>query len=226
MGAGKSSRFSDSSGNQSEQKQYKCLGDETLIFYTLNAFIIPEIVSQAVLVVSENQFGGILSKVKDKNYPIPVDVISGGAERQDSVQCGVDCLGKDVDVVIVHDAVRPFVLKKWIEKTVELCSQYDGAIVAIRLNDTLKKVKNHEVQTTVNRENTWRAQTPQTFNMEILKKALKNAKEKSILATDEAQLVEMVGGQIAVLEGSPINIKITTRQDWELAEVIGKTNPW
>ena len=226
MGAGKSSRFSDSSGDYSEKKQYKCLGDEPLIFYTLNEFIIPEIVSQAVLVVSENQVDEILSKVNDKNYPMSVDVIPGGAERQDSVQCGVDCLGNDVDLVIVHDAVRPFVQKKWIEETVELCSQYSGAIVAIQLNDTLKKVKNNEVQTTVNRENTWRAQTPQTFKMEILKKALKNAKENSILATDEAQLVEMVGGQIAVVEGSPTNIKITTREDWELAEVIGKTNPW
>ena len=226
MGAGKSSRFSDSSGDHSEKKQYKYLGDEPLIFYTLNAFIIPEIVSQVVLVVSENQVDEILSKVNEKDYPILVNVIPGGAERQDSVQCGVYFLGNDVGVVIVHDAVRPFVRKKWIEETVELCSQYDGAIVAIRLNDTLKKVMNNEVQTTVDRKNVWHAQTPQTFKMEIMIKALKNAKENSILGTDEAQLVEMVGGQIAVVEGSPTNIKITTREDWELAKVIGKINSW
>lgn len=221
-GAGRSLRFSRESDPSSSQdrKQFKFLGNQPLIFITLQPFFESNIVSSIALVVPHDVVRWMREKVKDRLLEKEVTVIPGGSRRQDSVWNGLKEVSGSCDVVVVHDAVRPFFKKEWIEETVELCSNFDGAIVAVRANDTLKRVKNEIISATLPRGEIWHAQTPQTFNTDVLLSAFENARTAGITCTDEAQLVELNGGRVAIVEGSFQNIKITTIEDWVVAESI------
>ena len=109
-----------------------------------------------------------------------------------------------------------------IEKTINACDQYDGAIIAVPAKDTLKKVTNYKIQSTVDRNEIWHAQTPQTFRRGKLENALHSAKEEGITGSDEAFLLERLGYNVAVVEGTFDNLKITTPDDWRIAEAMWK----
>ena len=147
-------------------------------------------------------------------------MIAGGAERQESVSYAFAAMRDSVDVVVIHDAARPFLEPSWIEKTVEAVRNYDGVIVALRATDTLKSSRNGVIDTTLDRSLIWQAQTPQTFKVEILEAAFEKAKRDGVTSTDEAQLVENAGGKVAIVEGSTFNLKVTTKRDLVLAEAI------
>jgi len=221
-GAGRSLRFSGDADPSSSQnrKQFKFLGNQPLIFITLQPFLKSEIIDSIVIVTPEDTVDGMTDNVKPYLRNKQLLVIPGGPKRQDSVWNGLCGIPKNCDIVIVHDAVRPFFKEEWIEETVNLCSDYDGAIVAVRTKDTLKKVREKAILETLPRGNIWQAQTPQTFHKDVLIAAFDHARESAITCTDEAQLVELNGGRIAIVEGSYQNIKITRHEDWELAESI------
>lgn len=224
-GAGQGLRFSgDSSGlnRHDKKKQFLQLGDKPLIFTTLEPFLQSTIITSVIVVVPEDRIDWINNQVKTGLFNKPVYVVLGGDTRQRSVRNGVEVAASQHDVVVVHDAVRPFFKEVWISETVNLCEKFDGAIVAIKAKDTLKKVNDGVVNSTLEREGIWQAQTPQTFKTDVLLAAIESADEKGIIGTDEAQLVEMNGGRVAIVEGSILNIKITTQEDWELAKAIWK----
>lgn len=209
-GAGESVRFGG-------RKQFRSLDGEPLIFVTLRPFLECDLVDSVVLVVPEDAVGWTKQSVAKNRWQKSVGVVAGGIQRQDSVRNGLGGVPDRCDVVVIHDAVRPFARVTWIEETVRLCEDYDGAIVAVEASDTLKRVQDGVILETVERQGVWQAQTPQAFRRERLVSAFGQADSEGWSVTDEAQLVERTGGRIAVVRGSPLNIKITSPEDWDLA---------
>jgi len=148
--------------------------------------------------------------------------VAGGSSRQISVHNGLAAVDESSEIICVHDAVRPFASKNLIEKAVTACKDHDGVIVALSSTDTIKRVMEDQILETIPREKIWRAQTPQVFSKAALQEALELAKSEDIQGTDEAALLERIGYQIGFVEGSPMNIKITTEEDWVFAEAIYK----
>jgi 2-C-methyl-D-erythritol 4-phosphate cytidylyltransferase len=142
----------------------------------------------------------------------------GGSSRQASVAAGLELV--DVPTVIVHDAARPFVTETMLEAVIAPLSEVDGAITALRMNETIKRADGDLVIETVDRSNLWRSQTPQAFRTDALRKAHLKARDESFAATDDAQLIERYGGHIALVPGDPANIKLTYEDDFVVAEAM------
>ena len=150
-----------------------------------------------------------------------VRVVQGGETRQESVARGLDAVPRDA--VIVHDAARPFVGIDLLKRVVDALTNFDGAIAAVPVNETLKSAAGGRVIETVDRSSLWRAQTPQAFHTEILRAAHAAARLDGFAATDDAQLVERTGGSIGIVEGDPRNVKLTYEADFALAESLAKS---
>jgi 2-C-methyl-D-erythritol 4-phosphate cytidylyltransferase len=144
-------------------------------------------------------------------------VTAGGASRQRSVSLGLERVG-DAPHVVVHDAARPFLSEPLLRRVLEGIGECDGAIAAEPVEETLKTVEDERVARTVDRSTLWRAQTPQAFVTGALRRAHERAPDAD--ATDDAQLVELAGGTIAVVRGERHNIKVTYDEDFEMAESI------
>jgi 2-C-methyl-D-erythritol 4-phosphate cytidylyltransferase len=146
-------------------------------------------------------------------------VIAGGITRQESVWRGLQRLGEGIDLVVVHDGVRPFVSKALLRETLRQAARYGAAIAAVPVKDTLKRVsKRGEVEATVSREGLWRVQTPQAFQRQMLQAAFLHAWEQGIRATDESGLIEALGQQVKIVPGVESNIKVTTPDDLLVCE--------
>jgi 2-C-methyl-D-erythritol 4-phosphate cytidylyltransferase len=145
-------------------------------------------------------------------------IVEGGATRQGSVARGLERI--DTEAVVVHDAARPFASARLIGRLLEALVQFDGAISAIPVKDTIKEAPQGRILSTVDRTPLWRAQTPQAFRTKRLRGAHANALERGLDATDDAQLVESYGGAVGIVEGSEMNIKLTTPEDFVLAEAM------
>ena len=203
-----------------ENKQLKILGDRPLVFHTLRPFIDSELINEIVVVAPENDVQQLSRELKSMISVKSVMVVAGGNTRQKSVFNGLKAASDSSELICVHDAVRPFVTKELIEKAVNACSEHDGVIVAQSSTDTIKKVMDDQIMETLPRETIWRAQTPQVFSKSALQEALKMAEDENIQGTDEASLLERIGYQVGFVEGSSLNIKITTEEDWVFAEAI------
>ena len=202
------------------KKQLKIMGGRPLLFHTLKPFIDSDLIFEIVVVAPKNDVQQLNRELKSMISVKPVTVVSGGNTRQKSVFNGLKAASDSSELICVHDAVRPFVTKKLIEKAVNACSEHDGVIVAQPSTDTIKKVMDNQILETLQREMIWRAQTPQVFSKSVLQEALKMAEEENIQGTDEASLLEKIGYQVGFVEGSSLNIKITTEEDWVFAEAI------
>jgi len=147
-------------------------------------------------------------------------VVCGGASRQDSVAAGLRAVNSPVDVVVVHDGARPFAGTSLVEEVVERAREHGSAIAAVPVKDTIKQAtETGFVHNTVPRERLWAAQTPQAFAYDVLVRAHAQAEADGFLGTDDAELVERLGGaEIAIVEGSYDNLKITTPDDLVVAE--------
>jgi len=216
VGAGRGLRFASDSQTQ---KQFLLLGGEPLILKTLQPFLTSNRISSCVLVVPKSAVDLIKKEVAPYASGDNIRVIAGGERRQDSVRFGVEA-ADGADVVVVHDAVRPFVRQEWISQVIDRCINNDGAIVALSVSDTLKKVVDGRISETIPRDNIWQAQTPQAFRRELLMEVYASVDWENVHVTDEAQLLEIVGKSVAIVPGSSENFKITTQDDWSKAEVI------
>lgn len=151
-----------------------------------------------------------------KSLNASYDIILGGATRRQSVANALDRMPQTVDIVAIHDAVRPFwPQSKWTE-LVDACRYNDGAILAVPVSDTLKNHSGSQT-VTVDRRDLWMAQTPQVFRADVLREAHRQAERTGSTATDDADLVERTGGRVEIIPSTTTNIKITTPDDWELA---------
>ncbi|HYW78971.1 MAG TPA: 2-C-methyl-D-erythritol 4-phosphate cytidylyltransferase, partial [Thermoguttaceae bacterium] len=153
-----------------------------------------------------------------------IEVVDGGEERADSVAAGLQRVKDDVDFICVHDAARPCLVDAWIDKIFAAAEQTDAAIFATPVAGTLKRMgADNTIAETVDRQGLWEAQTPQVFRRELLLKAY--AAREGFQGTDEAQMVERIGHPVTIVPGSPMNMKITTKEDQRLAEQALKALP-
>jgi 2-C-methyl-D-erythritol 4-phosphate cytidylyltransferase len=198
------------------------LGDAPLILHALLAFERAPSVAEVILVVPRDERDRVLSEVVER-YGLKkvLKVVAGGATRQESVYHGLKETGEETEIVVVHDAVRPFVTEDLIERSIEGARHHGGAIVAVPMKDTPKQVgPDGMIQRTLDRSGLWLAQTPQTFRRALLWEAYRKAELGRLHATDDAALVERLGHPVGIVPGSWENIKITTPEDLVIAEAM------
>lgn len=148
--------------------------------------------------------------------PSSLRLVIGGERRQESV---FNALAEVTsEVVVVHDAARPLAGSEIVRSVVERLAEWDGAVAAVPMDETLKRVEERQVSETVDRSNLWQAQTPQAFRTSVLRDAHVRARADGMLATDDASLVENYGGRVCVVRASRTNIKVTYPEDFALAE--------
>ena len=215
--AGKGKRMA-----HSVPKYFIRLEDKPVLAYTLEAFEKCPDVNQVLLVVRSGEEKYCLKEVVEKyQFRKVLKVVIGGERRQDSVYNGIKELDQDTDIVVVHDGVRPFVPPALISETIKLAMYVDGVVAALPVKDTIKEVtRDGLIKGTPNRDSLWFAQTPQTFKKRVLEEAFMRAFTDNFHGTDEASLVERMGGKVKIIEGSHENIKITTKEDLFYAELI------
>ncbi len=201
-----------------ELKQFKKLNGQPLYEHSLKTFIDVSLFGEIILVVPVENQKTIEQQVK-KKYKSLVKVIVGGMNRQDSVKNGVMNSSSKTDLVVIHDASRPFITKKLIKDCILACSNSDGAIIALQPFDTIKYSKSNVVEKTIDREKVWMAQTPQAFIKEKILEAYNN-KLDGLIMTDESSMMEGMGYKIKIVRGSENNFKITTDNDWKRAEMV------
>ncbi len=213
LAAGSGSRFG-------EKKQFKKLNEKPIWVYSLNTFIRSKCVDELILVIPNDSIETLKKSQVfiSLNNKHSIELVSGGESRKDSVINGLKAVKKTNDIVCIHDAARPFIKASYIKHSIDACSEFDGAIIAIPAVDTVKKADNKLIKNTIDREFLWMAQTPQTFKKEKLLYAIKNFSHLNI--TDESMLMEEANFKIKLIEGDQSNFKITNEIDWELAKVI------
>lgn len=205
-------------------KAFVSLSGKSLYQHSLETFLKHPRVAEVVLVLpSKCQAPTVSHPSWSLALTGKFGIIVGGERRQDSVYNGLLALGSDVEGVLIHDAARPFVSPSLIDRLVAELKAGRNAIAAIKVSDTIKEVEGEKIIRTVNRQTLWQAQTPQAFIVSQLKEAFAVAAEQNWAeATDEAFLIEKLGGTVHVVEGDAQNLKITTPADLELAEAVLK----
>jgi len=208
-------------------KQYLLLAGKPILAHTLQIFEDASSFDDIYLIVPEAEIPYCREHVVERYGLAKVRrIVAGGAERQQSVMNGLKAMAgaDDDDVVLIHDGVRPLISPLLLERAVEKAREYDGALVAVPVKDTIKVVKDGIVSETPLREELWLAQTPQAFRYSVIMAAHEIAAAKRYLGTDDASLVERMGKEVHIVMGDYRNIKITTPEDLVLAEAFLKEN--
>ncbi len=216
VSAGKGHRFMEG-----KKKQFYLLAGKPILAHTLNKFETCPLIHSIVLVVGEEDMDYCMNEIIEKyHYRKISQIVPGGRRRQDSVKNGIDALSKDVEVVVIHDGVRPFVTKAMIEESIHSAIRFGAVVVAMPVKETIKIAHlDGTVLKTLDRESLWQIQTPQTFQAHLIKEAFHKAAEEGFIGTDDASLVERLGVKVHILPGSYANIKITTKEDLMLAHL-------
>jgi 2-C-methyl-D-erythritol 4-phosphate cytidylyltransferase/2-C-methyl-D-erythritol 2,4-cyclodiphosphate synthase len=204
-------------------KQMLDIGGGTMLEHSLRAFHGHRLVSEIVVVLPKDRTALGFETGGVEGTPGPaVHAVAGGGRRQDSVAAAFDRVSADADVVLIHDAARPFVSAGLIERTIGAAMTHGAAIAAVQSRDTVKRVARHAGDTvivdTIPRETVYLAQTPQGFRREVLAAAIAVGRS-GVEATDEAALAERAGYHVHVVDGDPGNLKITTEEDFEAARL-------
>ncbi len=228
VSAGKGLRFMGGKSIKPDRgkKQFRFLGGKPILVHALDKFETCPLIRSILLVVGEEDMDYCLKEIIEKyRFQKVSQIVPGGKRRQESVKNGIDALPKDTDVVAIHDGVRPFVTQAMIEESLHTAARVGAVVLAIPVKDTVK-VSNPDgtVLKTLDRETLWQIQTPQTFQVNVIKEAHYRAAEDGFVGTDDASLVERLGGKVHLLPGSYTNIKITTPEDLFLANLFLKTN--
>ncbi|MEW6378795.1 MAG: 2-C-methyl-D-erythritol 4-phosphate cytidylyltransferase [bacterium] len=201
-------------------KPYRCIGQHPMISYTLRAMDnCPEIDRVVVIASCEERQLCEREIVPACCLHKPYQVIVGGEERQQSVFQGLLAVRGEAQIVVIHDAARPFVSWQLVQQSIHEAKKYGSAIAGIPVRDTLKRVNAEGlVAETVPRTGLFLAQTPQAFQFDLLWAAHQQALEDGFQGTDDSVLVERIGIAVRMIQGSLMNIKITYPEDLELAE--------
>lgn len=214
VAAGKGTRM-----GQAVSKQYLPLAGKPIFVHTLQTFAThPQIDSIAIVVPTGDE--KYVRQLVEQYECRKVDaVIAGGAERQHSVLRGLFALGEGIDLVLVHDAVRPFTTHETIDKVLREAVISGAAVTAVPVKDTIKIAdEDGIVQSTPNRQSLWAVQTPQAFRLSLLIAAYEQAERDGYVGTDDASLVERLGSPVKLVQGEYTNLKITTPEDLHWAE--------
>jgi 2-C-methyl-D-erythritol 4-phosphate cytidylyltransferase len=225
--AGLGTRMAPVSSAKGKQpsKQFTELGGTPILIHTLRRFAASPRVTSIFVALRKDEMAGFRERLRGEAADLKnkVELVEGGEHRQHSVANAMAAISASADdIVLVHDAVRPFVTPEIIDEVIRGAEKFGAAIAGMPAVDTVKKVERTAdgalVTATIPREHVVMAQTPQGFRYEVLKKAFDEATADGFVGTDEASLVERSGHEVAVVMGSPRNIKITNPGDMELAE--------
>jgi 2-C-methyl-D-erythritol 4-phosphate cytidylyltransferase len=201
-------------------KQLLELNGKTIIEHTLAPFMSCKLIDGIIISASLEIIERIEKITNSLNDIKPVIVIEGGKERQDSVLNGINAVPSDTDIIVIHDAVRPFITADLITECIITAEKHGSVSVMRPIKETVKIVSNGVIEKTLDRSKLWITQTPQAFRTEIIKKAHEKAKNDNFMGTDDCILVERIGLKVHVIEGSDKNIKITTPADLIIADSI------
>jgi 2-C-methyl-D-erythritol 4-phosphate cytidylyltransferase len=207
------------------RKQFMQLEGVPILIHTIRKFLRCPSVTEIVVALRAEDMDwarGLVSqeKLHHDHSTKPVRFVEGGDSRQQSVENALATLDADIDLVAVHDAVRPFVEPELVEKVIAEAAHTGAAIAGIVPVDTVKKVHKNKIRTTLKRDDLVLAQTPQVFKFALLKKGFEMARADAFQGTDEASLVERLEQiEVSVVQGSDRNIKITKPTDMDLAQL-------
>lgn len=205
-------------------KQFLELGGAPILAHTISRFIECDDISAIAVALPADRLDEFRARNRGARVLKPIYYVNGGAERSDSILNALEAVAElQPEIVAVHDAVRPFVTPAQISAVIAKAKEVGAAILALPATDTIKEVEAGLIQRTIDRRRIWRAQTPQAFRYELLMRANLEARAAglpSALTTDDSLLIERLGAPVAVVEGSPNNIKITTPEDLILAETL------
>jgi 2-C-methyl-D-erythritol 4-phosphate cytidylyltransferase len=219
--AGKSSRFRDK-----EKKPFTNLDGRAVWLRSVELFVTRNDVCQCIVVVNPDDQEMFRRRYGANLAFMNVQVANGGAERFESVDNALALVKQEADFVAIHDAVRPCLTEEQINLVFAEAAQNGAAILGVPINDTVKRVDGQRrVQSTEARQGLWLAQTPQVFRRDWVFAAYAARAKLGKEITDDAQLVEALGHPVHVVQGSPLNVKITTKADLMLAQAILKSRP-
>ncbi|MBX3423299.1 MAG: 2-C-methyl-D-erythritol 4-phosphate cytidylyltransferase [Pirellulaceae bacterium] len=219
--AGRSSRF----GDPFQKKVFVTLAGKPLWMHSAELFAKHADVGQLVLVISGEDRELFNEKFAGHAAMLGIQTVVGGEQRADSVRQALAVINADCQWVAVHDAARPCLTKTLIDSVFQAAQRTGAAILATPCHSTLKRVTAQQtIQQTVPRDGLWLAQTPQCFKTKLLQQCYQQHPSPS-QATDEASIVQECGHAVSVVEGSPLNIKVTTKGDLKFAEVALKALP-
>jgi 2-C-methyl-D-erythritol 4-phosphate cytidylyltransferase len=206
-------------------KQFLELDGVPILMLSLRRIASCELVGEIIVATRGEGIAKLEDRIRGEKFPQAVRVVRGGDSRQESVARALESVGDDTELVLVHDAVRPFVTREQITRVIEEARRCKAAILGIPAMDTVKEVKRASlpedvalITATIPRERLVLAQTPQVFATKLLKEAFARAAADGVNASDEAGLVERIGREVHVVLGSERNIKITKPADMELAK--------
>jgi 2-C-methyl-D-erythritol 4-phosphate cytidylyltransferase len=202
-----------------EPKQYLLLAGVPVLLHAVRPFLELAAVRRVIVALPPAQ------AASPPDWLVALDprirVVAGGATRGDSVRQALQVTEPDTDIVLIHDAARPLVTAAVIERTLRAVTSACGAIAAVPVSDTIKRVDaKRRIIATPDRSDLWRAQTPQAFPRGLILEAYRRAAADGVDATDDAALVERYGGQVVVVQGAADNLKLTEPADLRLAEAV------
>ncbi|MGD8962738.1 MAG: 2-C-methyl-D-erythritol 4-phosphate cytidylyltransferase [Desulfobacterales bacterium] len=221
VAAGKGLRMQDS-----KRKQYKELDGKPILAHTLMAFDRCDSINQIIVTLPAKDLDFCRQTILPAaGVKKKTELISGGERRQDSVHNGLKTIEKDDGIVLIHDGVRPFVRQEHLLACIEGAHKHGACILGLPAFETVKQVnaKNEIVQTRP-RDTLWLAQTPQAFQVKLIKKAHASAIQDGFRGTDDASLVERLGAAVKIIRGSRSNIKITHPEDLKIARALLQTS--
>jgi len=196
-------------------KLFLLLNKEPIIWHTLNAFQNCKSINKIILVVRQEDKNKFKAIIKKNNFNKIIRIVDGGIERQDSVYNGIKAIGKanSDDIILIHNAVNPFVDEATINSCISAAKKYGAAVVGFPAKDTIKVVEDGLVRQTIDRSLIWQVQTPQAIKYFLAKRAFERAYADKFYGTDDVSLVERLGGSIKVVYCPRENIKITEPYD-------------
>lgn len=204
-------------------KQFLPLGGKEILAHTVEVFERANVIREIILVTGADSLTDVAEMKQEYGWKKITAIVPGGAERQDSVWNGLQQLAEDVEIVVVHDGVRPFVTESILQNAIDTAAEMGGCVAGMPVKDTIKVCDAKQMAVaTPERSTLWQIQTPQTFRKAVLLQAYRHARESGFLGTDDASLVERDGGRVQVIEGSYRNIKITTGEDLLIGEAFLK----
>ena len=194
------------------------LDGEPMIVRTVRTFQNCDAIKEIVIVTREDLIVPITNLCRE--FDKVCAVVRGGSSRQESVGLGLNTLSKKVKLAAVQDGARPLITEAVIDRTVRAAHNYGAAAPAIPVKDTIKVVKGGMVESTPDRATLQAVQTPQIFDIDLLKGALKKAEITGAAVTDDCSAVELMGMKVKIVEGDERNIKVTTPMDLKIAEML------
>jgi len=205
-------------------KQFLELDGVPIVILSLRRVAACPLITHIVVATRAEVLERLDARIREENFKQPVLVVKGASSRQGSVSQALKHIPEDTELVVVHDAVRPLVTVEQITRVIEEARRCHAAILAIPAMDTVKEVKRASlpqdvalITATIPRERVVLAQTPQVFETQLLKQAFADAEADGVTASDEAGLIEKLGHEVHVVQGSERNIKITKPADMDLA---------